>query len=138
MEYPFAYLLERPDKKVINNLKSHGIEVKRLNDSITLGVKEFRFESITPSNRLNQGHYTNQIEGGFVDINKHFEKGTVIVLTNQKLGRLVPALLEPEAQDGLLKWNFFDKYLAPQWGGGYYPYPVYKLTNKTDLQLIEY
>jgi hypothetical protein len=36
-------------------------------------------------------------------------------------------LLEPESDDGLIYWNFFDKYLASQWGRGPRAFPVYKL-----------
>jgi len=66
-----------------------------------------------------------------------FAAGTYIVTTNQKLGSLIASLLEPQADDGLFKWNFFDRYLAPQWGSGYYPYPVYRLMDNTELVIIE-
>ena len=37
--------------------------------------------------------------------------GSLIVRTNQPLGRLVFYLLEPESDDGLTTWNFFDDAL---------------------------
>jgi hypothetical protein len=36
--------------------------------------------------------------------------GTAIVHTNQPLGTLAVYLLEPESEDGLLTWNFFDEW----------------------------
>jgi hypothetical protein len=36
-------------------------------------------------------------------------------------------LLEPESDDGLLVWNYFDRYLVPQWSRSPQTYPVYKL-----------
>jgi hypothetical protein len=33
-----------------------------------------------------------------------------------------------------MTWNFFDKYLVPQWGAGYYTYPVYKVIGRTALK----
>ena len=77
--------------------------------------------------RLNQGHYQNSVKGEWIVEQKEFKAGTVVVRTDQPLGNLVCYLLEPEADDGLMKWNFFDRYLSPQWGRGFYPYPVYRV-----------
>jgi hypothetical protein len=41
--------------------------------------------------------------------------------------------LEPESDDGLLVWNYFDRYLVPQWGRGVQIYPVYKLFDEINL-----
>jgi len=38
-----------------------------------------------------------------------------------------PNSAEPESDDGLVTWNFFDRYLAAQWGNQPQPYPVYRL-----------
>lgn len=132
---PNSYLITLSDPQIIGLLKNHGISVTELADSITLEVEEFEFEELSPSKRLNQGHYTNNAKGSFKTVVKNFKKGTYIVRTNQKMGYLVAALLEPEAKDCLLKWNYFDRYLAPQWGSGYYPYPVYKLNNVVELNV---
>jgi len=40
-------------------------------------------------------------------------QGTVIVRTNQPLGNLVCYWLEPECEDGLATWNFFDEWCVP-------------------------
>ena len=62
-----------------------------------------------------------------------FPAGTIVVRTAQPLGNLIAYLLEPQSNDGLVFWNFFDRYLVPQWGSGYNPYPVYKVLNKTEI-----
>ena len=131
---PYAYLISKTDPRTVELLLSHGLEINKLNEKTTLIVEEFQFENIAPSQRLNQGHYTNQISGEFVSVEKEFAAGTIIVYTDQKLGSLASALLEPEAKDGMLKWNFFDSYLVPQWGRGYYPYPVYKMMSNINLE----
>ena len=119
---------------MINNLKTHGIEMERLSEETTLSVETFKISKLTGTTRLFQGHYTNKIEGEFVVEEKTFPEGTYIIPTGQKLGWLAAYLLEPQADDGLLIWNYFDRYLTPQWGSGYYPYPVYRLMEKTDLK----
>jgi len=45
-----------------------------------------------------------------------------MVRTAQPLGRLVCYLLEPESDDGLVDWNFFDAYLETG-----KTFPVFKL-----------
>ncbi|PLX14695.1 MAG: hypothetical protein C0598_00675 [Marinilabiliales bacterium] len=130
---PFAYIIDIADKNIIENLKTHGVEFEYLEKDILLEVEQFTFSSIKPSSRLNQGHYNNKIEGEFEIVDKEFKKGSILVKTAQPLGWLVSYLLEPQTNDGLLYWNYFDKYLAPQWGGRYYPYPVYRLMEIKDL-----
>jgi len=134
VKFPYAYIITKPDAKVLENLNKHGIEVDKLDTNRKLMVERFNIKKLKPSQRINQGHYTNNtIKGSFTQVEKEFPKGTVIVRTAQPLGWLVASLLEPQAGDGLLKWNFFDKYLSPQWGSGFYPYPVYIIQEKTEL-----
>jgi len=133
---PYAYLLTVPDPEILENLKNHGIEYYRLSGDTILNVESFKIEDIKGAGRLYQGHYLNSIEGyHFAEIMK-FHEGTYIIYSAQKLGNLASYLLEPEADDGYVLWNFFDKYLVPQWGWGYYSYPVYKLMEKTELDHI--
>jgi hypothetical protein len=124
---PKAYFLTVPDPDVLDNLQSHGIEVNQLGEDLTIVVTGFKIEEITPEKRLYQGHYRNTLKGSYTIDTVTFQKGTHIISTAQKLGNLAACLLEPESDDGYVHWNFLDKYLVPQWGRGFYPYPVYKL-----------
>jgi len=133
---PYAYLITVPDKEILANLKNHGIVVEKLTDKQTLQVEKFIISELKAEKRLNQGHYTNTVKGEFIKENKSFPAGTYLVRTNQKLGNLAAYLLEPQSDDGLLLWNFFDRYLVPQWGEGYYAYPVYRLTNKQTFSTV--
>jgi hypothetical protein len=137
VKFPFAYLLEFPDPYILKLLEKHGITVERLTENQTLAVEEFQIEELTPANRLNQGHYTNSVKGKFVKIEKEFPAGTPVVRTSQPLGNLIAYLLEPQSDDGLLYWNYFDRYLSPQWGRGYNSSPVYKILEPVDLETTE-
>jgi hypothetical protein len=132
--YPFAYLLSVADPKILENLRTHGIVLEKLTEKQIFEVEQFNFTDIKPENRLNQGHYLNSIKGNFITINKEFEKETYLVRTSQKLGNLIVYLLEPQTDDCLLVWNFFDKYVVPQWGNYFYPYPVYKILKNTEIK----
>ena len=133
IRFPYAYILSYPVPEVIALLKTHGIEVVSLNDTATLPVERFKITGLKGADRLFQGHYTNKIEGEFVTEEKTFPAGTYVIRTAQKLGWLIAYLLEPQADDSMLVWNYFDRYLTPQWGGGFYPYPVYRLLEPVHL-----
>jgi hypothetical protein len=47
-------------------------------------------------------------------------------------------LLEPQTNDGMMYWNYFDRYLTPQWGGGFYPYPVYRIIEKCEIKSVPF
>lgn len=125
--YPYAYILKINDPEVNRVLKYHGVKVEYLKDSLTLEAEQFNIDSLKPTTRLNQGHYTNNVYGKFVTAKVKFDKGSIVIKPSQKLGRLAAYLLEPQSDDGLLVWNYLDKYLVPQWGWYYYPVPVYRV-----------
>ena len=100
---------------------------------MTLSVESFAVTEITASDRLNNGHYTNTIAGEVELEAKKFPIGTYYVSTAQPLANVAAYLLEPESDDGLVFWNFFDRYLAPQFGGGSRTYPVHKLFEPANL-----
>ncbi|HAM10900.1 MAG: hypothetical protein A2X05_18910 [Bacteroidetes bacterium GWE2_41_25] len=105
---------------------------------IDLQVDRFDLTELKGSPRLNQGHYINSVKGNFTSEKKNFPSGTVVVRMDQPLANVCTYLLEPESGEGLLAWNFFDRYLVPQWGMLYYPYPVYKLMNNNGIKSVPY
>ena len=42
-----------------------------------------------------------------------FPRGSYFIPTAQALGRLAVYLLEPECEDGLTTWNYFDPWMSP-------------------------
>jgi dipeptidyl-peptidase-4 len=136
VRFPFAYILTTNDPEIIGNLKTHGIKLEKLSEDTRIVVQRFEISDLKGATRLNQGHYTDTIKGSYLSETKDFPAGTIVVRTAQPLANLTAYLLEPESNDGLVVWNFFDRYLVPQWGMGYNPYPVYKVLNKTDIKSL--
>jgi hypothetical protein len=131
---PYAYLVKLSDPVVVNLLMAHGIRVEKLTGPVTLEVETFRISELKPAPRLNQGHYTNRVKGTMIADTIKFEPGNFVVYRSQPLAYLAAYLLEPQSDDALLLWNFFDRYIVPQWGRGYYPYPVYRLMKPANLE----
>lgn len=135
---PYAYIISVKDPAVLETLKNHGVIIEKLASPGALPVEEFEISNLKASERLNQGHHTNVISGKYVPVNMNFAEGTIVIKTSQPLARLAAYLLEPQSNDGLATWNFFDRYLVPQWGTGYSPFPVYKLIEKSDIRTVPY
>jgi hypothetical protein len=131
--FPRGYLITAPDDRVVAALQRHGIAIGRLTQPARLTVESFSVTEVAGSTRLNQGHYTTSVGGEYSTIEKEFPVGTLFVSTAQALGSVVAFLLEPESGDGLLYWNYFDRYLQAQWSSAPQTYPVFKLLTPENL-----
>ena len=126
--FPAGYLIPTVSPEVIQKLLQHGLLVERLSQPATLEVETFKMKEIKGAERLYQGHRTNAVKGEYAKAQMEFPPGTVFVTTAQPLANLAAYLLEPESDDGLLVWNYFDKSLASGgFGGGPSGFPIYKL-----------
>lgn len=133
---PFAYLVDTQDPLIKQLLLKHGIKLERTTDKANLEVERFNITDLKGSPRLNQGHYNNTISGNYIKDTIEFKTGTLVVRTSQPLANVAAYLLEPQSNDGLVTWNFLDRYLVPQWGRGYNNYPIYRVMDKTDLKTV--
>ncbi len=133
-KYPFAYILTVKDPEIIDLLKIHGIVVEKLAQNSEFVAERFEISDLKGAARLNQGHYTNTIKGKFKSETAQFSAGDAVIRMSQPLAPLAAYLLEPESDDGLVKWNFLDRYLVPQWGSGFNQFPVFKVNRKTEIK----
>ena len=133
---PFAYFLTINDQEVAELLKTHGIVLEKLAEDISCEAEKFEISELHGATRLSQGHYFNTVKGSYTSSNVNFRAGTIVIRMAQPLANVAAYLLEPESGDGLLAWNFLDRYLVPQWGRGFNPYPVCKIMNYTSLKTI--
>ena len=133
VKLPFGYLIPLPVPEVEAKLIQHGITVEKLTQPVKLTVVSFKVTELKGQERPYQGHRLNSVKGEYSEVEKEFPAGTLFIAMAQPLGTLAAYLLEPESDDGLLVWNFFDRNLVPQWGRGQQEYPVYKLYTPTPL-----
>ena len=136
VKLPFAYLIDTQDPLIKQHLLKHGIKLEKTIDKAKIVVERFNITDLKGAPRLNQGHYNNTISGNYIKDTIEFKTGTLVVRTSQLLANVAAYLLEPQSNDGLVTWNFLDRYLVPQWGRGYNNYPIYRIMNKTDLKTI--
>ncbi|MGB4705256.1 MAG: M14 family metallopeptidase [Candidatus Saccharicenans sp.] len=134
--YPFAYLITVPDPEVREKLLTHGLLVENLTEEVSLEVEVFIPKELKAAERPFQGHRLNQIKGEYRKEIRKFAAGSLLVRTSQPLGYLAAYLLEPESDDGLVVWNYFDRYIAGQWQRGLSELPVYRLLQPVKLPAV--
>lgn len=114
---------------VAHKLKEHGIRVDVLSAPARVSVEEFAIDRVRHAESPFQGHRETSVTGMFERRNLDLPAGSIVVRTDQALGRLVFYLLEPESDDSLTAWNLLDAALEP---GA--PHPVLKVMPGQRLQ----
>ena len=106
---------------VASKLRQHGIRLETLASPRRMDVEQLMIDQVIQAERQFQGHRETAVTGRFERRSVELPAGSLIVGTDQPLGRLVFYLLEPESDDGLGTWNLFDPALT---AGA--PHPVMK------------
>jgi len=108
---PYAYLFPASLHNVTEVLQRHGIEAEQLREDIELDVEVNRIEKITRAERPFQNHRLVTVQSTVRTEGRRVRAGSILVRTAQSLGSLAIYLLEPQSEDGLCTWNFFDDSL---------------------------
>lgn len=111
---PSGYVIQRNMPAIAGNLQKHGIAVEVLGKRQTFWGETFEIEKYEKAQRKFEGHLMARATGKFVLTRKKCRKGDFIVNLSQPLGNLAFYLLEPESDDGLTTWNFFDNGIEKQ------------------------
>lgn len=111
---PAAYLLPPSLTNVVEILQRHGVAVSELREDIELDVEAYTVTKIDRAPREFQKHTLTSVEAASHRDTRRIPAGTVVVKATQPLGTLAALLLEPQSEDGLVAWNFFDAALAPE------------------------
>ncbi|MFC1555672.1 M14 family metallopeptidase [candidate division KSB1 bacterium] len=124
---PRGYVFPAELKHVAEKLMEHGVEVQTLDASATFAGEEFTVTGFTRQEREYQKHHMASIEGSFSSATKEMPPGSYLVDLAQPYAYLVFYMLEPEADDGLTVWNYFDDLLIENGAEtGPAPFPVFK------------
>ncbi|MBX6332643.1 MAG: M14 family metallopeptidase [Gemmatimonadaceae bacterium] len=115
---PMAYVLDAADSAAVHVLREHGVTVERVSSDWSATVERFTIDSIVRAPRPFQGHRLVTLAGRWSTDQRTIPAGAWVVRAGQPQGIVAYYLLEPESDDGLVTWNFFDARLAP---GGDYP-----------------
>jgi hypothetical protein len=124
---PRGYIIPKAFSSIVENLQMHGIKVSRLPKGQFFEGEVFNVTAYHKSTQKFEGHFMATAKGNFSKEKKKFKKGDYIVDMAQPLANLIFYLLEPQSDDGLVTWNFFDDYFASQGlNNKAVDYPVFK------------
>ena len=107
---PKGYLIPEKLAFIARHLERHGAKVTQLTKNISATGEAFTVRKIIKSRSVFEKHNILSIDGEFTAATKKFKKGDFIVDLAQPLANLIFYLLEPQSDDGLVTWNFFDEY----------------------------
>ena len=124
---PRGYIIPAGLDTIVEILRQQGVRVTTLEKNQRFSGESFFIEKWNKSPRKFEGHYMVSVEGTFNAREILAKKGDFIVDMAQPLANLIFYMLEPQSDDGLLSWNFFDLILR----GSNVPfspvdYPVFK------------
>jgi hypothetical protein len=124
---PRGYLIPKELSHIAEHLEKQGAVVNQLTESVTAEGEVFNVTAMTKGRRAFEGHYMARVDGEFESATRTFEPGDYWVDLAQPLANLIFYMLEPESDDGLVTWNFFDEYFeANGIEQGAVEYPVFK------------
>jgi dipeptidyl-peptidase 4 len=108
---PAAYVIPAGFDSAIQCLQRHGITMQELREDIDLDVESYVINQIERAVRPFQGHTLQKVEVTPKKDARRIAAGSFIVRTDQPLGTLAGLFLEPQSEDGMNTWNFFDAKL---------------------------
>ncbi|NCI51027.1 M14 family metallopeptidase [Sediminibacterium roseum] len=108
---PRGYIIPAAMSLIAEQLKRQGAKVTQLEKDEELSGEVFTIEKYTRGARKFEGHYMASAEGKFSPATRTAHAGDYKIDLAQPLANLIFYMLEPQSDDGLLTWNFFDTYL---------------------------
>jgi len=98
--------------------------VEQLTGAATVTAQAFRVDSVIERGRSETPRAMKDVTGTWqAAANRSLAPGTYVVRAGQAFGLLAFYLLEPENEDGLAEWSFYDGMLSR--GGAF---PVLRIT----------
>jgi hypothetical protein len=107
---PRGYIIPAAFANIAEHARKHGATVTQLEKKTVFEGQQFMVEKFTKATRKFEGHFMASAEGRYEQVEKTAEKGDYIIDLAQPLANLIFYMLEPQSDDGLLLWNFFDTY----------------------------
>jgi len=105
---PLYYVIPPAWRDVIDVLRAHGVEVKRLASEVTIETEGYRIDDLKLSPISFENRVPISFKATMAGMKKTLPAGSIIVPVNQSATNVIIHLLEPDAPDSLLAWGFFN------------------------------
>ena len=127
---PFAYAFDSATARaLLPILGVHGIRVERLDSPANVTIQSFAVDSVIERGRSETSRMLEDVTGRWGAASRRsLPAGSYVVRAGQPRGLAAFYLLEPESEDGLLQWSFYDGLVAPR-----ADFPVARITAPATL-----
>ncbi len=106
---PAAWAIIAPAPEVVAKLQQHGVQFTAIDAVRTVPAQRFAVSGKRKPKRPYQGHQELELKGTWTEMKAmELPLGTLVIPAQQPLARLAATLLEPESEDSLSTWNFFE------------------------------
>jgi hypothetical protein len=102
---PFAYLILPEQKILVDKLIILGLNIEELTEDKKIKVESYTISSIYINPDEEEGYNSQKAETSITNIEKSFPKGTFIVYLDQKNSKMATEVLEPESENGFVKFE---------------------------------
>jgi dipeptidyl-peptidase-4 len=128
---PFAYAFDARTAKAIGpQLRLHGLTVEQLTAPVSVTAQTFQIDSVIEKGRSETPRMMKDVTGSWEpSSSRSLPAGTYVVRAGQPFGLLAFYLLEPESEDGLLQWSFYDGIVS-----SHTSFPVLRVTKPATLR----
>jgi len=110
---PQAWAIAEPSPDVVDRLRRHGIQFEQLDATRKVVAERFAVTAKKKPKRPYQGHQELVLDGQWQQpAPVELGKGGIVITARQPLARLAAQLLEPQSEDSLSSWNFFESQTA--------------------------
>ena len=111
---PFAYAFDSAAARVLLPILAiHGIRVERLDAPARVTAQSFAVDSVIERGRSETPRMLKDVTGKWsAPATRSLPAGSYVVSAGQPRGLAAFYLLEPESEDGLAQWSFFDGILV--------------------------
>ncbi len=122
---PTAYYVPAVWSEVIDRLAAHGIEMEVLSEARTVTVEQYRMTEFKIDSPNREGRATASATPVAETREVTYRPGDVRIPTDQPLGTLAVALLEPTGESSFFYWGFFNAQMAShEYGENYVVAPM--------------
>jgi hypothetical protein len=127
---PYAYAFDASTAKaLLPILRTHGVRVERLTAPARVTAQTFTVDSIAPHGRAETPRDLKTITGTWQDAKSvRLPAGSYVVRAGQPYGLLALYLLEPQSEDGLAEWSFYDGIMS-----AHAAFPVVRITKPATI-----
>ncbi len=105
---PLYYIVPPQWRRVVDVLRAHGLQLRRLTEEATIEVESYRFNNVKWPDGPFEGRQMPAFTVEQVREKRKFSPGSVLVPLAQPLAKVAINLLEPQAPDSLVAWGFFN------------------------------